>query len=622
MSKNLFLYSRIAISLVVIVLLLTLDFDKLISICISVTSLMIIGYEIFYKAGINLRHLDISENVLMSIGAIAAVAIGEYPEGVAIMVFFQIGEIFEGYATNKSRNILESLASIRPKVAHVLKDDGTVINMLPQGVQQNSIITIMKGERIPLDGELLSDNADIDASAISGESLPISLNKGGKVLSGAVNIGGVFNVRVSSSYYDSTIARLLDLIENASSAKSKQEAFITSFARIYTPIVISCAVVFAFLPLFIPGAQWDEYIHRSLVFLVVSCPCALLLAVPMVFFGGLGALAKRDILVKGGNLLNKLSKLNYLALDKTGTLTTGRFNIAEFEYLCSDKDMVRNIALSLEKFSNHPLAKSIVEELQKDSYKSKIIFEEVNEISGVGIRGEYLGEKYYAVSPNYVRDVLGFELNSSYNHGVVVIASNTKILGIIKLEDTIKAESSFFVKKAKEHGFKLEILSGDNNAIVEKVSSFLKIEKSKGECSPKDKLNVIESRCNSKDLVTGFVGDGINDAPVLSRVDIGFAMGKIGQAIAMDAGDVIIMNDNLNRIIEAKIIAKRILNLVKWLITFILGMKIAILIIGALGYASMWLAIFGDVGVTVISVLLAMITFSRKFRMVNLDDAT
>ncbi len=620
----------------IIMALLFFKFNEYVLISLALTGIIVCGYDIFIKAIGELRHLSISENVLMCIGAVAAFLIKEYPESVAILLFFLIGEEFEDYAKNKSRGMIENLAKLRPKIAHIVENN-TLVDVAPKKVKIGQVIRVLKGERIPLDGILLSNVASIDSSAISGESVPITVEKGNAVISGGINLSESFDIEVNKGFRDSSISELLDLVENASNAKSKQEHFITTFAKYYTPIVVAIAAILALLPCFIPNASFEDYVVRALVFLVVSCPCALLLAIPLAFFGGLGVLAKREILVKGSHLISSLSKVNFIALDKTGTLTQGVFGINHIESFIKFSSL-KKIAEGLEINSNHPLAKSIVLAFKDENAKLNVTekvtnekdlslndnegvnFENITEIVGFGIKGDFNHETYYAVSQKYALETLKLSLPEDLPKSTVIIASNKAILGIIVLEDRLKSESKSFIKMAKNIGISLELLSGDNKNIVKNVADKLGIENSHGDLTPKDKLEIVEAHCKENSKTIGFVGDGINDAPVLSRADIGFVMGKVGQAIAIDAGDVIIVNDNLHRILEAKIISSRIMNLVKLLLVFILGVKFIILIMGALGFASIWLAIFGDVGVTVIAVLIAMVTFREKFARVNLSS--
>ncbi len=640
---------KITLGILLVLVLLFLEYIKLfpsfISLLLALVAMFFIASSVFYKAVIDLRHLDFSENVLMSIGAIAAIIIGQYPEGLSILVFYIIGEKFEGYARDKSRSIIESLATLRPKVAHLYQGN-ELIDVKPKKVKVDDQICVLKGESVPIDAVLLSDVAVLNLSAITGESVPITYRKGEGIVSGAINEGEKFDCRVSKLYQDSTISNLLNLVENASIAKSKHENFIRHFARYYTPIVIGIAFMLLLTPLVIKEASFYDYANRALVFLVTSCPCALLLAIPLAFFGGIGVLAKKRILVKGSKYISALSKLNYLALDKTGTLTKGDFTVSDI-YTAISVDRLLYLVYSLEQYSNHPLAKSIVAEFGafiKDN-KAKITenslfniinlpsintciaaniqnasFSEINELVGYGIKGKIFNEELYLVNERYLKENLNLTPldNLKDSLAVIYVTTKTQILGVIVLKDKVKDEAAKFVQIAKNLGVELELLSGDKENIVKEIAKEFAIDKAYGAMKPEDKLSHVAKVTATNNYVVGFVGDGINDAPVITCADVGFAMGKRGQAIAIDVADVIITNDNLFKVLEAKLIAKRLMKLITFLLVLILSVKFIILGLGFFGFASIWLAIFGDVGLTVIAVLLAMVTFTERFGIIEI----
>ncbi len=623
------LKARLLLAFVLMLVLIIFDFSSWVMISVAVLGVLVVGYEILGKAMKDLCQGKLAENVLMSIGAIAAIGIGEYPEGIAILLFYQIGELFEHYATHKSRGLISSLTALRPKVCHLLEQQGqelTTIDTKPQMIAIGCKIRVFKGERVPLDGILLSEHAELDASAITGESFLQQKVTNEPIVSGAVNVGNPIDVTVTHSYYDSTLVNLLNLIENATVSKTKEEVFIRQFAKIYTPVVISCAVVLALVPLVVSESLWTVWIQRALIFLVVSCPCALLLSVPLVFFGAIGTLAKQQILVKGSYVFTKLSKLNFLALDKTGTLTTGNFQLSKVIGKTNDETL-RMLTYLIESNSNHPIAKSLCQSLGQYHFAKEQLasmrqqLANITEITGFGMQATFQNEEYYVVSPRYVAEYLPQlqaplqQLAPSSLQGVLVLCTNKAILELYVLADSLKEGVNTFVQRAKDIGIKLAIVSGDSKVNVQAVATELNIAHYQADCSPADKLNYLQAQ--QAQHVTAFAGDGINDAPVLAQAHVGIAMGMRGQEVAMETADMIVMNDKLENILLAKVIAKRVLLLVWGLITFILSVKFVILFLGACGYANMWLAIFGDVGLTIISVLIAMQTFNRMFTQVS-----
>lgn len=566
---------------------------------------IIVGGDVLLKAGRNiLRGQVFDENFLMCIATIGAFAIGEYPEGVAVMLFYQIGEVFQSHAVNQSRESIVSLMDIRPDYANV-KRGNELIKVDPDEVKVNDIIVIKAGERIPLDGVVIEGNSMIDTSALTGESVPRELSEGSDVLSGCINMNGVLTVRVTKEYEESTVSKILDLVENASSKKSNSENFITKFARYYTPAVVIVATALAILPpLLVQGATFTEWVSRALTFLVISCPCALVISVPLSFFGGIGAASKSGVLVKGSNYLEALAETEIVVFDKTGTLTKGVFKVQEIHAEDISKEELLELTAYAENYSNHPISLSL-----KQAYNNKIVetdIEDVEEIPGFGVRAVVKGKTIYAGNIKLMKKV-----NVPYYDGeiigtVVHVAIDNKYAGYIVIADEVKKDAKHAIQDLKVSNIKQTVmLTGDSRSVGMKVAKDLGLDKAYTELLPAGKVEKVEELLAQKSSngKLAFVGDGINDAPVLARADIGIAMGGLGSDAAIEAADIVIMTDEPSKIATAMKISKRTLKIVKQNIVFALLVKGIVLIMGAAGLANMWEAVFADVGVSVIAIL-------------------
>ena len=564
-----------------------------------IVAYLCVGYDIIGQAGKNLlkgRVLD--ENFLMTIATFAAFAIGEYPEAVAVMLFYKIGEYMQGKAVGYSRKEIAKAMDIRPDFARVLTNGKEQI-VKPQMVKVGDILEVRVGEKLPLDGVIVEGSSLLDTSMLTGEAMPTPVQVGSKVLSGSINKEGVLKVKVTTSFKDSTVSKILELIENATSKKSKSENFITKFARWYTPVVVGLAIFTAIVPSLITG-NWQEWIYSSIIFLVISCPCAVVVSVPLGFFAGLGASAHKGVLIKGSNYLEELNHIDTIVLDKTGTITKGQFGIAHIEACGASQEEILKYAASLEKSSNHPIARSIV-----DAYTGKL-YEVANlkEISGEGIEAYVDGDLILAGNGKLMArhqiqmpqvDVLG-----SY----VYVAKNQKVLGCIIVADQIKEDSKVAIEKLKKQGIKkVVMLTGDKEEIAKEVANSVGVDQVYAELLPQDKVARLEEVLKAGAGKVAFVGDGINDAPVLARADIGIAMGGVGSDAAIEAADVVLMTDELSSISEVLGIAKRTRKIVTQNITFALGIKVIVMALSLFGIANMWLAIFADVGVSLIAVM-------------------
>lgn len=572
-------------------------------------SYILVGGEVLLRALRNIgRGQVFDENFLMALATIGAFSVGEFPEGVAVMLFYQIGEMFQDMAVNRSRKSISALMDIRPDFAN-LKIGEEIKRISPEVVKVGDIIVVKPGEKVPLDGRIIQGESMVDTSALTGESVPREIKTGDEILGGFINKNGVLTIEVSKVFGESTVAKILDLVQNAGSKKAPTENFITKFARYYTPVVVISALVLAFIPpLFINGITFAQSIYRALVFLVVSCPCALVVSIPLGFFGGIGGASKQGILVKGGNYLEALNNVEMVVFDKTGTLTKGVFKVTEINAEDKfNKEELLGIAAYAESFSNHPIAASIVKAYSKEINKESI--RNYNEISGNGISVEVEGKKVLAGN-NKLMERSGIVYKKVDSIGTVVhIAVDSNYAGYIVIADEIKEDSKEAIKLLKLAGVKRTImLTGDNKAVGEKVAEDLELDGVYSELLPQEKVEKLEqldSEKSSKGKLV-FVGDGINDAPVLARADIGIAMGGVGSDAAIEAADVVIMTDEPSKIAQAIKIAKKTRRIVMENIVFALGVKIIILILGAFGIATMWEAVFGDVGVALIAVLNAM----------------
>lgn len=582
--------------------------ENLLSFILFGISYLIIGREVILNAIKNILRGEIfDENFLMSIATIGAFLVGEYPEAVAVMLFYQIGEVFQGYAVNKSRKSISSLMNIRADYANVLRN-GREIKVSPEEVSINETIIVKPGERVPLDGTVLEGKSFIDTSALTGESVPREVTDGNEILSGSINNNGVLKVKVDKEYGESTVARILELVENASNKKAQTEKFITKFAKVYTPIVVAIAILVAIIPpIIIKDSTFSEWIYKALSILVVSCPCALVVSIPLGFFSGIGAASKKGILVKGGNFLEALKNSEIVVFDKTGTLTKGIFEVTEINSINISKEELLEITAIGESLSNHPIAVSITK-----AYRNKVNKDEIKdykEISGYGIEVNIKGNDVL-IGNSKLMKINNIEYNDIDSIGTIVhVAINGEYKGNIVISDEIKENVKESLSELKEVGIKKTImLTGDNKSVAEKVAMDIGIDEVYSELLPGDKVSKIEDILNkgtSKGKVL-FVGDGINDAPVLARADIGVAMGGIGSDAAIEAADVVLMKDNIEEISEAIRISRRT-NIILWQnIIFSLGIKIIVMLLVILGLTNMWAAVFADVGVTLIAVLNSM----------------
>ncbi|MDR5658424.1 heavy metal translocating P-type ATPase [Serpentinicella sp. ANB-PHB4] len=586
---------------------LILDLSSSLNLMIFLLSYMIVGGEIVLKATNNIRRGQVfDENFLMSIATIGAFIIGEYPEGVAVMLFYKVGAFFQDLAVNRSRRSISALMDIRPDFARVI-NNGEENQVSPEDVNVGDMIIVKPGEKVPLDGKVVEGNSMIDTSALTGESIPREVLTGDDVLSGCINQNGVLVIEVTKEFSQSTVSKILDLVQNAASRKAPTENFITKFSRYYTPIVVGIAVVLATLPpLILQGATFSEWVYRALVFLVISCPCALVVSIPLGFFGGIGAASKRGILVKGSNYLEALNNVETIVFDKTGTLTKGVFNVTEINPMRNyTKEGLLKYAAYGESYSNHPIATSILKAYGKDVDKRKI--EAYEEIPGHGVKVKIEGDEILVgnIKLMHRENIVFKELESTGTQ--VHVALNKVYAGNIVIADEVKKDSEHAIKELKNLAVKNRVmLTGDTNAVAQKIGKQLGINNVFAELLPTEKVEKLELLYKSVKGKLVFVGDGINDAPVLARADIGVAMGGLGSDAAIEAADIVIMTDEPSKIATAIKIARRTRKIVWQNIVFAMGVKILFLALGALGVASLWEAVFADVGVSVIAVLNAM----------------
>ena len=589
--------------------------NEWLQIALFIISYIIVGGDVVKRAVKNIFKGQVfDENFLMSIATIGAFFIGEYPEGVAVMLFYQVGELFQSYAVGKSRKSIASLMDIRPDYANVKKGDELVKVDLDE-VQIGDIIVIKAGEKIPLDGKVIEGSSMIDTSALTGESVLREVEVGSDILSGCININGVITAEVTKEFGESTVSKILDLVENASSKKSNSEQFITKFARYYTPVVVIIAVFLAIIPpLVIDGATFSDWIYRALAFLVVSCPCALVISIPLSFFGGIGGASKKGVLVKGSNYLEALAETEIVVFDKTGTLTKGVFNVQEIHPEGVSKEELLELTAHAESYSNHPISLSLKRAYSKEIDNGRI--SDVEEISGHGVIATVDGKKVMVGNIKLMKmmDIPYFK--GELIGTIVHVAVNNKYIGYIVIADEVKEDSAQAIKELKAANIKQTVmLTGDNKSIGSKVAKELGLDKVYAELLPADKVEKLEELFSqkSKKGKLAFVGDGINDAPVLARADIGIAMGGLGSDAAIEAADVVIMTDEPSKIATTMKISKKTLKIAHQNIVFAIGIKIIVLILSAFGITTMWAAIFADVGVTIIAVL-------NAFRALNVKN--
>lgn len=582
--------------------------DEMLKIGFYVVAYIVIGYSVLIQAIKNIAKGEVfDENFLMAIATLGAFGIKEYPEAVAVMLFYQIGEFFQDYAVGKSKKSIANLMDIRPDYAN-LKVGGELIKKTPDQIKIDDIIVIKPGERVPLDSVVILGTSSLDTSALTGESAPRDVESGDEILSGCININGLIEAKVKKSYGESTVSKILELVQNASNKKSKSEKFITKFARYYTPTVVVVAALMAFGVPLITSGDFSEWISRALIFLVISCPCALVISVPLSFFGGIGGASKRGILVKGGNYLEMLASTEMVVFDKTGTLTKGVFEVSKV-LPASDSNITQaqllEYAAYAESYSNHPIATSIIKSYGNEIDSSRI--GSINEIAGQGLKAIIDGKEIYAGNSKLMKAI---DVKPQDAEGTVVhIASDGKYLGFIELLDQLKDDTNELAIKLRNVGVReTVILTGDSKSVAEKVASKLGINQIYAELLPGDKVDKVEqifSKMSKKGRLA-FVGDGINDAPVLARADIGIAMGGLGSDAAIEAADVVIMTDEPSKIVDAIKISKKTIGIAKQNIVFALGVKLIVLILGALGMANMWAAVFADVGVSLLAVINSM----------------
>ncbi|HAI92043.1 MAG TPA: cadmium-translocating P-type ATPase [Butyrivibrio sp.] len=605
---------RIIVSFVIFVPLFVLEhlgvFDKLpdewILGGIYLVPYIIIGYDIIFKAARNISHGQVfDENFLMMIATFGAFGVKEFEEAVAVMLFYQVGELFQGYAVGKSRQSISEMMDICPEYANI-EENGELKQVDPDDVEIGSIIVIKPGEKVPLDGAIIEGNSMLDTAALTGESVPRSAKAGDEIVSGCVNGSGTLKVKTTKAFEDSTVAKILELVENASSKKARVENFITRFAKYYTPVVTIAAVIIAIIPSIITG-NWGDWITRACIFLVISCPCALVISVPLGFFSGIGSASRIGVLVKGSNFLEAVAEVTTIVMDKTGTLTKGEFKVSEIVPSGISEERLLEIAAYGESFSTHPIAASI-----KEAYDNKIDtdrIKDVKEISGHGVELLLDGKDTLVGNGKLLKfHNISYE---EYKSGgtVVYVAYDNTFAGAIVISDTIKDGAKEAVADMKKVGVKnVVMLTGDRQKAAEEVAKELGIDTVYSELLPSDKVQKVEELLASK---TGkekvaFVGDGINDAPVLTRADVGIAMGSMGSDAAIEAADIVLMDDDVRKIASTVKIARKTLGVVKQNIVFALGVKLIVLILGALGVANMWEAVFADVGVSVIAILNSM----------------
>ena len=600
---------KIIIALVLFFIALILNFsNELINNAIYIISYIIVGLEIVKKAIRNIiRGKVFDENFLMTVATIGAFFIGEFPEAVAVMLFYQIGELFQSYAVDKSRKSIASLMDIRPDFANVERD-GKIVKISPEEVKIGETIIIKPGEKIPLDGCIIDGKSSLDTKALTGETIPKDVEKGEEVLSGSINLNGVLKVEVKKEFGESTVSKILDLVENASSKKSKSENFITKFAAYYTPIVVIIAVILAIVPpLVIPGAEFSDWIYRALSFLVVSCPCALVISIPLSFFGGIGGASKMGILIKGSNYLEALANTEIVVFDKTGTLTEGDAKVQKIEAEGISKEELLEITALAENFSNHPIAISIKSEYNKPIDEKRIV--KTQELTGRGINAT-IDEKEVLVGNEKLMKEEKIDYKECTDAGTALyVAIDKKYVGYILIADSIKKDSKKAIQNLKKNGIKQTVmLTGDRKQVGEVVAKELGIDKVYTELLPDGKVEKVEELLKEKSPKgkLAFVGDGINDAPVLAISDIGIAMGALGSDAAIEAADVVLMTDEPSKIVDAIHLSKKTMRIVKENITFAILVKVIVLILSAFGLSTMWEAVFADVGVSIIAIINAL----------------
>ena len=610
-KKQRVMLSRILAAAALLILFQFLPLTGVVRFLAYLVPYLVIGYDILLKAGKGIRNRQVfDESFLMAVATVGAIALalyeksGDYTEAIAVMLFYQVGEWFQSYAVGRSRQSIASLMDIRPDYANLEKPDGSFEQVDPDEVNIGDIIIVKAGEKIPLDGVVVEGISSLNTSALTGESVPRGVKPGKEVISGCINLNGLLRVKVTKEFGESTVAKILDLVENSSSKKAKSENFITKFARYYTPVVVIGALLLAVIPPLILGGGWNDWIGRALIFLVISCPCALVISIPLSFFGGIGGASKKGILVKGGNYLEALSQTELVVFDKTGTLTKGIFQVSAVHPGEIEEKRLLELAAMAESFSDHPISKSIREAYGKEIDATRV--SDVEEMSGRGVKALVDGQTIWAGNGKLM-DLAGAKWRECHLHGTVVhVAAGSEYLGHIVISDQVKEDAAQAVQELKALGVrKTVMLTGDKAQVAKEVARQLGVDGVHAELLPGDKVQQVESLLKEKSGKgkLAFVGDGINDAPVLSRADIGIAMGGLGSDAAIEAADIVLMDDHPSKIAEAIRISKKTLRLVKENIVFALAVKVLCLALGAVGLANMWEAVFADVGVSVIAIL-------------------
>ena len=615
LKKSIILIAVTAVLLVIAVIIeKTCNLSTWQLLLIYLVPYLLIGHETLKEAAEGLAHGDaFNEHFLMSIATIGALCIGflpgaetQFPEAVFVMLFFQVGELFESYAEGKSRESIAHLMDIRPDTANVERD-GKLLKVNPKEVAVGEIIVIKPGDKVPLDGVVIEGTTALNTVALTGETMPRDAVEGDEVISGCVNLSGVIKVRTTKSFGESTVSKIIDLVEHSSDKKSKTETFITRFARIYTPIVVLAAVLLAVIPLFFGGA-FHTWLYRALMFLIVSCPCALVISVPLAFFGGIGGASRQGILVKGASYMDVLAQINTVVFDKTGTLTHGQFEVSAVHPDTCDEHQLLHLAAHVEHFSTHPIGAALRNAFPDEATDGCAVTD-VKEISGQGIRA-FVEGKVVCVGNTRMMDAVGAKWHDSTHIGTIIhVAIDGDYAGHIVINDKIKEESAQAIADLKAAGVKrIVMLTGDRSEVGEDVAQRLGINEHYAQLLPADKVAHVERLLNEKTQgkVLAFVGDGINDAPVLARADVGIAMGGLGSDAAIEAADVVLMDDKPTKIARAIAIARRTLRIARQNVWFAIGVKLVVLVLATLGIATMWMAVFADVGVTVLAVLNSM----------------
>ena len=603
---------RIVITTVLIIALKFLQVEGFLAFVLYMIPYLVIGYDILKKAWKGILNKQVfDENFLMAVATVGAILLGEYVEGTAVMLFYQIGELFQSYAVGKSRRNISELMDIRPDYANI-ENEGKLERVDPDEVEIGTIIVVQPGEKIPIDGVIEEGSSSLNTSALTGESVPVEVQAGSEVISGCINLNGLLKIRTTKEFGESTASKILDLVENASSKKSRSENFISKFAKYYTPIVCYSALALAIVPPVINfiignGNTLSTWIYRALTFLVISCPCALVISIPLSFFAGIGGASNQGILVKGSNYLETLANVRYVVFDKTGTMTEGVFEVTGIYDNSIDGSLLLEYAAHAEGYSSHPISKSIQKAYAKPVDNDRV--KDIQEIGGEGVIAQIDGLSIAAGNARLMNR-LGVDYNECEDIGTkVYIAIDGKYAGCIVISDVIKPTAYKSIAKLKQNGVKKTVmLTGDAKSVADKVSKELNIDEVHSELLPEDKVSIVETLLGNKAAkeALAFVGDGINDAPVLSRADIGIAMGALGSDAAIEAADIVIMDDDPLKIAKAIKIARKCIRIVYENIYFAIIVKVACLLLGAVGVANMWLAIFADVGVMVIAILNAI----------------